>query len=59
MARHQSFTRAAEELNVQQPAISRQMNALEEELNAALFVRLSATISSDHRYLLTSCVVSL
>lgn len=38
-ARHLSFTRAAEELNVQQPAISRQIAALEREIGTRLFLR--------------------
>ena len=38
-ARHLSFSRAAQELNVQQPAISRRVAALEETLGVALFLR--------------------
>ena len=38
-ARHQSFTRAAEELSVTHAAISRQVRALEQELGTALFER--------------------
>lgn len=38
-ARHRSFTLAAEELRVTQAAISRQVAALEQELQTALFVR--------------------
>ena len=38
-ARHLSFTRAAGELNVLQPAVSRQMAALESDLGVRLFVR--------------------
>ena len=38
-ARHLSFTRAASELNVLQPAVSRQMAALEFDLGVKLFVR--------------------
>lgn len=38
-ASHLNFTRAAEELNVQQPAISRQIQALEDDLGTALFTR--------------------
>src|SRR5882762_11235625 len=38
-ARHLSFTRAAEELSVTQSAISRQIQALEERLGVALFLR--------------------
>lgn len=38
-ARHQSFTRAAEELALTQSAVSRQVQALEAMLEVALFVR--------------------
>ena len=38
-ARHLSFTRAAHELNVQQPAISRQVGDLETDLGVKLFER--------------------
>lgn len=38
-ARHLSFSRSAQELNVQQPAVSRQVAALEEALGAKLFLR--------------------
>jgi DNA-binding transcriptional LysR family regulator len=38
-ARHLSFTRAAAELSLTQPAISRQVKALEERLGVALFER--------------------
>ncbi|WP_034302445.1 transcriptional regulator GcvA [Herbaspirillum sp. RV1423] len=40
-ARHQSFTLAAQELNVTQGAVSHQVKALEEELGLPLFERLS------------------
>ncbi len=40
-ARHLSFTRAANELNVTQAAISHQIKALEEYLRSALFVRMT------------------
>lgn len=39
-ARHMSFTKAAEELNVTQTAISHQIRRLEEELDVRLFLRL-------------------
>ncbi|MBX8469516.1 MULTISPECIES: transcriptional regulator GcvA [unclassified Pseudomonas] len=39
-ARHLSFTRAAEELNVTQTAISHQIRRLEDELGVRLFMRL-------------------
>jgi len=38
-ARHESFTRAAEELNVTQGAVSHQVKALEQELGVKLFNR--------------------
>ena len=38
-ARHENFTRAAEELNVTQPAVSRALAGLEEHLGAQLFLR--------------------
>lgn len=40
-ARHLSFTRAAEELNVTQAAVSHQVKALEERLGVTLFRRLN------------------
>ncbi|MBT2338436.1 MULTISPECIES: transcriptional regulator GcvA [Pseudomonas] len=39
-ARHMSFTKAADELNVTQTAISHQIRRLEEELGVRLFLRL-------------------
>ena len=38
-ARHRSFTKAARELNVQQPAVSAAMKQLEEALGITLFHR--------------------
>ncbi|WP_305985684.1 LysR family transcriptional regulator [Roseibium sp. MMSF_3544] len=38
-ARHRNFTRAAQELNVQQPAISRRVAALENQLGTRLLLR--------------------
>jgi LysR family glycine cleavage system transcriptional activator len=43
-ARHLSFTRAAEELNVTQAAISHQVKALEDQLGITLFRRLNRTL---------------
>ena len=39
VARHKSFTDAAQDLNVLQPAVSRQIAILEEDLGTALFLR--------------------
>jgi DNA-binding transcriptional LysR family regulator len=44
-ARHLSFTRAAAELNVSQPAISHSVKRLEEALGAKLFVRKHRAIA--------------
>jgi LysR family glycine cleavage system transcriptional activator len=44
-ARHLSFTKAAEELNVTQTAISHQIKRLEEELGLQLFVRQNRTLA--------------
>jgi LysR family glycine cleavage system transcriptional activator len=43
-ARHLSFTRAADELNVTQTAISHQIRRLEEQLGLRLFVRRQRTL---------------
>jgi LysR family transcriptional regulator, glycine cleavage system transcriptional activator len=43
-ARHLSFTRAARELNVTQPAISREIKTLEEQLGQPLFRRVSRAL---------------
>ena len=39
VAREQSFTKAAEQLHITQPTLSRQLAALEEELGTGLFIR--------------------
>ena len=44
-ARHLSFTLAAEELNVTQGAISRQIRQLEEYLGKAMFTRANRSIN--------------
>ena len=41
VARLGSLTRAAEQMHISQPAVSKQLKALEEELGALLFDRLS------------------
>lgn len=54
VARHQSFSVAAEELSLTQGAISRQIAALEEQLGTALFERSSRHVqlsSAGHAYL--------
>lgn len=54
VARHLSFTRAAEELALTQSAVSHQIRALEEHLGASLFGRLhrGVELTSDGRILL-------
>ena len=44
-ARHLSFTRAAQELNITQAAVSRQIRTLESNLGVALFTRLHRNIA--------------
>jgi DNA-binding transcriptional LysR family regulator len=44
VARNSSFTTAAKELNVSQPAISRQITALEEEFEVSLFDRTKRSV---------------
>ncbi|MBD2746911.1 transcriptional regulator GcvA [Microvirga sp. BT688] len=44
-ARHQSFTRAAEELGMTQAAVSYQIKILEDRIGAPLFVRLPRQVS--------------
>lgn len=45
VAREQNFTKAAEQLNITQPTLSRQLAALEEELGTALFIRGGRSIT--------------
>ena len=45
VAKEQSFTRAAEQLHITQPTLSRQLAALEEELGTALFDRSGRKIT--------------
>jgi LysR family transcriptional regulator, glycine cleavage system transcriptional activator len=47
-ARHGSFTRAAEELNVTQGAVSRQVQALEGRIGVTLFERNGRTLALSH-----------
>ena len=39
VAKEQSFTKAAQQLHITQPTLSRQLAALEEELGVTLFAR--------------------
>ncbi|MFJ2457557.1 transcriptional regulator GcvA [Pseudomonas neuropathica] len=58
VARHMSFTKAAEELNVTQTAVSHQIRRLETELGGPLFLRLNEglVLSEDgHAYLPGVC----
>lgn len=52
-ARHENFTRAAEEMNVTQPAVSRALSALERHMGTKLFHRgkNGATLTEDGRIL--------
>lgn len=45
LAKEQNFTRAAEQLNITQPTLSRQLAALEEELGTPLFIRGNRSIT--------------
>jgi len=45
VARHESFSKASEQLHVTQPAISKRVASLEEELGAQLFNRIARQIS--------------
>ncbi|HAU86799.1 MAG TPA: transcriptional regulator [Lachnospiraceae bacterium] len=45
VAKEQSFTKAAEQLHITQPTLSRQMAAFEEELGVTLFIRKGKNIT--------------
>ncbi|MFR8392759.1 MAG: LysR family transcriptional regulator [Pilosibacter sp.] len=45
VAKEQSFTKAAEQLHITQPTLSRQLAAFEEELGISLFNRTGRTIT--------------
>ncbi len=45
VAKEQNFTRAAEQLNITQPTLSRQLAALEKELGTTLFIRGNRSIT--------------
>lgn len=48
VAEHLNFARASRQLNVSQPAITRQLRTLEEELGTQLFIR-STRMVRPHR----------
>ncbi len=52
VAKEQSFTKAAKQLNITQPTLSRQLAALEEELGAKLFDRSGHSITLTNEGLL-------
>lgn len=52
IAKEQSFTKAAEQLNITQPTLSRQLAALEDELGAKLFNRGGHSITLTNEGLL-------
>ena len=54
VAKEQSFTKAAEQLHITQPTLSRQMAAFEEDLGITLFIRNGKKIST----FLLNCLVS-
>lgn len=45
VAKEQNFTKAAEQLNITQPTLSRQLAALEDEIGKALFIRGSRSVT--------------
>ena len=45
VAKEQSFTKAAEQLHITQPTLSRQLAAFEEELGTKLFVRKGKSVT--------------
>lgn len=45
VARQQSFTKAAQKLNISQPALSKCIHNLEDEIGTSLFVRKAGTIT--------------
>ena len=55
VAKEQSFTKAAEQLYITQPTLSRQMAAFEEKLGVTLFIRSGKKVSlTDEGILLKS-----
>ena len=45
VAKEQNFTKAAEQLNITQPTLSRQLSALEDEIGKALFIRGNRSVT--------------
>jgi DNA-binding transcriptional LysR family regulator len=54
-ARHQSFTRAAQELHLSQSAVSREIKTLEQRLGHPLFVRVNRGLRLTESGPLSSC----
>ena len=52
VAKEQSFTKAAEQLHITQPTLSRQMAAFEDELGVTLFIRNGKKISLTDEWIL-------
>ena len=44
IAKNKNITKAANELNISQPAISRMLKTMEEQLNTKLFIRKTKTL---------------
>lgn len=60
VAKEQSFTKAAEQLHITQPTLSRQMTALEDELGITLFLRNGKrTTLTDEGILLKRCALEI
>ena len=59
VAKEQSFTKAAEQLNITQPTLSRQLAALEDKLGAKLFNRGGHSITLTNEGLLLLEIVDL
>lgn len=60
VAKEQSFTKAAEQLHITQPTLSRQMTALEDELGITLFLRNGKrTALTDEGILLKRCALEI
>ena len=59
VAQQQSFTKAAQKLNISQPALSKCISNLEEELNISLFTRSIGhiTLTEEGQYVLDNAIV--